>query len=168
MTTDGETASYVRRALRALSDAISVCPCCCAHHHVQPALRAAHAVLELLDRDDADSVVSTREVFEVLAEALDDDSAPSGPLRWGPWALNPAMLVLRCTLPDVADVPLQRCTDPALTLDQVLRVARAPWTDAATIAGLVRAVEDVLRPPGPEWVRTPRQIARLVAEFAHG
>lgn len=157
----------VRRALRTAADVISACPWCTDRNAMAP-VRAVSAVLELLDRDDGYDVVSTREVCAVLAEAFDDAGEAGGLLRWGPWALDPAALVLRCAVPDAADVPLRQCTDPGQTLDQVLRVARAPWSDAAMIAGLVRAVEDVLHPPGPEWIRTPRQIARLVEESMHG
>jgi hypothetical protein len=129
-------------------------------------VHAVSAVLELLERDD---VVSTRDVCAAMAEAFDVGTEPRSLLRWGPWSLDPAALELRCvTTEQSMHVPLRQCTEPGPTLDYVLRVTRTPWSDAVVIAGLVRAVDDVLRPHGATWTRTPRQIQRRVAECACG
>lgn len=161
-------ADMVRRALRTAADVVSACPWCTDRHAMGP-VRAVRAVLELLERDDAHEV-SAREVCGVLAEAFDDAGPEAGTalLRWGPWALDFPTLVLRCATPDAPHVRLAQCTDPGATLDQLLRVVRAPWADAVAVAGLARALDDLLRPPGASWFRSPRQIERLVAECIDG
>lgn len=166
---DGDGETQVRRALRTAADVISACPWCTDRQAMGP-VRAVSAVLELLDRDDGYDVVSTRDVCAVLAEALDDAGTEPGSalLRWGPWSLDPSELVLRCTAEETLLLPLRQCVEPGPTLDYVLRVTRCPWSDAVVIAGLVRAVADVLRPYGSTWTRTPEQIARRVAECTRG
>jgi hypothetical protein len=73
---------------------------------------------------------------------------PPGAQRgdWGPWRLDPAVLVLYLEPHHAYEVDLERCTTSAEVLDWVCQVAAKTWADDATLAGLVRALDDVLAP----------------------
>jgi hypothetical protein len=66
---------------------------------------------------------------------------------WGPWLLR------GCDLhrpyfdgPQTYYVDLEDCTSSARVLDVIAQVAGKTWADDATLAGLVRALDDLLRP----------------------
>lgn len=90
---------------------------------------------------------------------------------WGPWQLDRDVRVL--STPDY-EVDLDDCLSSAQTLDWILQVADKPGTDDATIAGLVRAMIDVLDPQstlcsGGKGKRlTRKQIAALVRDAPAG
>ena len=64
---------------------------------------------------------------------------------WGRWRLNPDVLTL-----DLDDnryeVDLEQCLTSAQVLDWTCQVAGKTWADDQTLAGLVRAIDDILHP----------------------
>lgn len=86
---------------------------------------------------------------ELLAE-------PDKPGDWGPWRLDPEIRVLYPVWPYRYEVDLDKCLSSAQVLDWVCQIAGktwgqdpdAPWSDDAIVAGLVRALDDVLHPQG--------------------
>src|SRR5262249_51977365 len=86
-------------------------------------------------------------------KALDDGDHPDPPIAggWGPWALNHLTVALEMLdRPDGVTywVDLEQCTPSAEVLDRICQVAAKLWADDATLAGLVRALADVLHPQG--------------------
>jgi hypothetical protein len=65
---------------------------------------------------------------------------------WGPWYLDAELRVLYPAGRDRYEVDLDRCLTSAQLLDCVCQVAGKRWADDATLAGLVRALNDVLKP----------------------
>lgn len=65
---------------------------------------------------------------------------------WGPWRLDPATYVLYPIGSYRYEVDLEDCTTSAQVLDWLSQVAGKSWADDATLAGLVRAIDDVLNP----------------------
>jgi hypothetical protein len=65
---------------------------------------------------------------------------------WGPWELDTAVYVLRMDEPFGYEVDLEECTTSARVLDRIVQVAHKTDADDATIAGLVRALGDILSP----------------------
>lgn len=68
---------------------------------------------------------------------------------WGPWRLHDDYEL--ATDPDLAagyayPVDMEECTHSAEVLDTICQVAEKTWADDETLAGLVRALNDVLRP----------------------
>ena len=64
---------------------------------------------------------------------------------WGPWVLDAGTLPVSLDH-DFYEVDLERCLTSAQVLDVVAQVAGKVWADDATLAGLVRALVDVLHP----------------------
>jgi hypothetical protein len=62
---------------------------------------------------------------------------------WGPWQLNRSVLVLEA---HGYEVDLERCLTSGAVLDWIVQVAGKTWADNATLAGLVRALTEVLNP----------------------
>lgn len=61
---------------------------------------------------------------------------------WGRWSLDRELCVLRHPR---YEVDLEKCLTPAAVLDWIAQVAGKTWGDRdATLAGLVRALDDVL------------------------
>ncbi|SFQ26564.1 hypothetical protein [Amycolatopsis rubida] len=74
---------------------------------------------------------------------------PRGDRDWGPWRLDPETLVLFCeddAHPSGYEVDLELCLTSAQVLDWIMQVEMKTWADDAVVAGLVRALNDVLRP----------------------
>jgi hypothetical protein len=69
---------------------------------------------------------------------------------WGPWRLRAEVLSLVAIDPrsggEHYEVDLERSLTSAETLDWICQVARKGWADDETLAGLVRAIDDVLKP----------------------
>jgi hypothetical protein len=65
---------------------------------------------------------------------------------WGPWRLDPDTYVLFWGDPRRYEVDLERCRTSAEVLDWICQVAGKQWSDDANLAGLVRAINDVLHP----------------------
>src|SRR6266487_1772983 len=105
------------------------------------------------------------ELTEFLAE-------PDEPSDWGPWRLKTSTreLSVRVGKQHSYEVDLDDCTTSAQVLDWMMQVAGKSWADDATIAGLVRALDDVLRPQanlcsgGRSKELTGAAIRRLVRE----
>ncbi len=108
---------------------------------------------------------------------------------WGPWRLDPEVRVLYPVWPYRYEVDLDDCTTSAEVLDWIIQVAEKGWasaehggndpdhnpdgwTDDAVLAGLVRALDDVLHPQaflcssGKSKRLGRRRIAELVAQAA--
>lgn len=77
-----------------------------------------------------------------LMEAVDP------PSDWGPWRLGTRSWVLYPTGPYRYEVDLEECLDSARVLDWIAQVAQKTWADNATVAGLIRALDDVLQLQG--------------------
>jgi hypothetical protein len=98
------------------------------------------------------------------------DVAPSGRSDWGPWSLDRKVRVLYVTEPSGYryEVDLDRCLSSAEVLDWVCQIAGKTWADDATLAGLVRAIDDVLVPQanlcssGVDKRMTVRQVTKQV------
>jgi hypothetical protein len=68
------------------------------------------------------------------------------PARWEPWELDVSSYVLRMAEPFPYEVDLEECTTSARVLDRIMQVSYKTDADDATIAGLIRALGDVLKP----------------------
>ena len=62
---------------------------------------------------------------------------------WGGWVLDTDTLVLAY---DGYEIDLERCLTSAQTLDWIAQIADKNWGTDAVLAGLVRALDDVLHP----------------------
>jgi hypothetical protein len=108
---------------------------------------------------------------------------------WAPWRLDPEVRVLYPVWPYRYEVDLDRCTSSAEMLDWIIQIAEKEWassehggddpahnpdgwTDDAILAGLVRALDDVLHPQaylcscGTSKRLSRRSIAALVRSAA--
>lgn len=90
---------------------------------------------------------------------------------WGPWRLDAELRVLYPISPYRYEIDLDTCTSSADVLDWICQIAGKDWADDATLAGLVRALNDVLYPQahlcssGRSKRMTQRQIIAQVARF---
>jgi hypothetical protein len=90
---------------------------------------------------------------------------PPRPRNWGPWQLDAEVRVLRSKH---YEVDLDRCTTSAEVLDHICQVVDKTWADDAIVAGLVRALNDVLKPQanlcsfGGSTELSPERIGTLV------
>jgi hypothetical protein len=90
---------------------------------------------------------------------------------WGPWDIDPDTAELYNDDHDYA-VDLETCRTPAQVLDWITQVTAKTWADDRTLAGLLRALDDVLNPqarlcPGGRSRRLSRaNVAELVAHAA--
>jgi len=67
---------------------------------------------------------------------------------WGPWQLDPDRFELDAAPGSVDSYPIDllTCTDSAEVLDWICQFAKRSRGDDAAVAGLVHALNDVLRP----------------------
>jgi hypothetical protein len=67
---------------------------------------------------------------------------------WGPWKLDPDRFVLDRDPDSLNSYPIDllSCQDSDEVLDWICQVARQKWADDVTLAGLARALNDVLLP----------------------
>ncbi len=87
---------------------------------------------------------------------------------WGPWTLSADYcLVKHHPNGSIAyEIDLEGCTDSPQVLDWICQVAGKSWADDSTLAGLVRAFDDTLRPQaslcsmGVGSTLTPAQIRK--------
>lgn len=103
--------------------------------------------------------------------------------EWGPWRLYPPTLVLVLVATgqrrdgsrfdyERYEVDLERCLTSAEVLDWICQVAGKTYADDVLLAGLVRALDDVLAPQahlcscGTSKKLTRRTVARRVAQAA--
>lgn len=108
---------------------------------------------------------------------------PDEPADWGPWRLYPPTLVLVLVgtihRPDGTtleyeryEVDLERCLTSAEVLDWICQVAGKGYADDAVLAGLVRALDDILHPQaflcsfGEARTITEARVARRVQQAA--
>jgi hypothetical protein len=77
-----------------------------------------------------------------LSELLDSVPVPTD---WGPWRLDVEHLALYMDGNDYW-VDLADCLTSARVLDKVIQISGKAWADDALIAGLIRALDDVLDP----------------------
>jgi hypothetical protein len=77
---------------------------------------------------------------------------PAEPRQWGGWKLRKTTYELLYTPhPETAyvyPVDLERFTTSAAVLDMIMQVALKTWATDACLAGLVRAINDILTPQG--------------------
>ena len=90
------------------------------------------------------------------------------PSDWGPWCLDTTAWVLHAR---GYEVDLERSLTSAQVLDHIMQVADKRWADDTTIAGLVRALGDVLGPqaslcPGGASKRLTKARIRRLAQQA--
>ncbi|MGH3548398.1 MAG: hypothetical protein ACRDQU_09860 [Pseudonocardiaceae bacterium] len=92
---------------------------------------------------------------------------------WGPWRLDADAGVLYPVTPYRYEIDLRTCTTSAQVLDWICQIAGKEWADDATLAGLVRAFNDVLAPQatlcsfGQSTRLTRREIRRRVAQLGN-
>jgi len=65
--------------------------------------------------------------------------------NWGGWGVDVKNLLLVHEDPDY-EVDLRECTDSAKILDWILQVECRPWATPEVVAGLVSAIDDLLKP----------------------
>jgi hypothetical protein len=102
-----------------------------------------------------------------------DTSPQASRKSWGPWHLDRKWRVLYVEEPSGYryEVDLDHCLSSAEVLDWLCQIAGKTWADDATLAGLVRAIDDVLRPQarlcssGRDTRLTKRQVAEQVRGF---
>jgi hypothetical protein len=88
--------------------------------------------------------------------------------RWGGWRLEGLMLSYPAYSGGVYPVDVERFTTSAQVLDVIMQVANKRWADDGCLAGLVRALDDILEPQanlcsfGRDRRLTPAKIRRLV------
>jgi len=70
---------------------------------------------------------------------------------WGPWNLDPSTAVLWTAAGGYRyEVDLERCRTSAEVLDWILQIAKKTWGEPPpVVAGLVRALDDVLEGQAP-------------------
>lgn len=84
---------------------------------------------------------------------------------WGPWALNVSAFTLEC---NDYEVDLEQCTTSAEVLDWIAQVASKDWATDEVVAGLVRAINDLLAPQenlcsgGKHLALSGKQLRQLV------
>lgn len=92
---------------------------------------------------------------------------------WGPWVLEPDTRVLALYSEHgnhVYEIDLDGCTTSAAILDWLCQVTGKVWATDDVLAGLVRALDDVLQPQGNlcGWGRSSTisrsDVVRLVNE----
>lgn len=71
---------------------------------------------------------------------------PAGLSDWGPWRLDTENCVLYPVEPYRYEIDLETCTTSAEVLDWICQIAGKTWADNATLAGLIRALDDILNP----------------------
>ena len=92
---------------------------------------------------------------------------------WGPWALNLWTGRLEISGGAVYYVTLSQTRTAADLLDYVFQVAGHAWADDATLAGLLRAMDDILHPQanlcpgGVPHAITAEQLAALITGAGH-
>lgn len=100
---------------------------------------------------------------------MDDDADTD---QWGPWKLDAARYVLYCP---GYEVSLQSCGTSAGMLDWIVQVAEKGWATAGHTAGLVHALDDILRPQanlcsgwreGPGQTLSGEKIRELTRQYA--
>lgn len=104
------------------------------------------AVRRLTDPAKVDELEAQRGEPEWVVADLAELVAAERPLEardWRPWTLYAGASVLE--LPGRYEVDLERCRDSAEVLDWIVQVAGKSWATAEIVAGLVRALDDVLR-----------------------
>ena len=69
---------------------------------------------------------------------------------YGPWKYDSEsmLLTLERDGQHLYEVPLDECTTSAQTLDWIMEVTGKTWASDEDLAGLLRALDDVLDPPG--------------------
>jgi hypothetical protein len=88
--------------------------------------------------------------------------------RWGPWRFDSSRVVLDCHDGDrwIYEVDLEHCRTSAEVLDWIMQVAGKNWATDAVLAGLVRALDEILDPQaslcGMGMERGPINVAALV------
>jgi hypothetical protein len=90
-------------------------------------------------------------------------------VRWGGWRLEGLALSYPAYPGDACyPIDVERFTTSAEMLDMIMQVAKKPWADDECLAGLVRALNDILQPQGTlcsfgrDRKLTPAKIRRLV------
>lgn len=104
---------------------------------------------------------------------------------WGPWRLYLPTLVLvllgemeqhdagETFAYERYEVDLEQCLNSAQVLDWIMQITKKGWADDATVAGLARAINDVLDPQahlcssGASSNITKTQVAQLAKAAAH-
>lgn len=97
------------------------------------------------DEDGNEHQKTWQEGLKELAER--HAAALRGEVSWGPWKYNPSNQCLEAPAGnDVYQIALTECTTSAEVLDWIIQIAEKQWGDDATVAGLVRAINELLHP----------------------
>jgi hypothetical protein len=89
---------------------------------------------------------------------------------WGGWRLDGELCLWYPAYPGGGAYPvdIERFTTSAVVLDLIMQVAKKDWADDKCLAGLVRALNDILQPQanlcscGVSKELSPAKIRRLV------
>lgn len=84
-------------------------------------------------------------LFVEVSKFMGDEDAKRKPRDWGPWKLRGYTLFYNVTRNYRYVVDLERCQTSAQTLDWIAQIAAKTWADDQVVAGLVRALDDVLQ-----------------------
>jgi hypothetical protein len=94
------------------------------------------------------------------------------PLDWGPWMLDPSNRVLKANDDErnEYEIDLDQCLTAPQVLDWIAQVTHKTWADDATVAGLVRALDDVLNLQAnfcPSGESRPKLSLEKISERVH-
>lgn len=115
-------------------------------------LEEAEAVAESFAVDVRHLLGKTGRTVRVIRAS---EVASPAPVDFRPWVLDPDTFVLRIEdvrrsvidgPGDAYEVDLEECLTSAQVLDWIMQVAQKTWATDAVLAGLVRAVNEVLNP----------------------
>lgn len=90
------------------------------------------------------------------------------PTHWAPWTLDPDPVYPALDFGHLYRIELTDLRRPSRMLDMIIQVARKSWATDTVVAGLVRALNDLMNPQafmcsmGGTTTLTERQVAKLV------
>ena len=92
----------------------------------------------------------------IIKSAAEIMAEPPEPRQWGGWKLKKSTYELEYFPYAKGEtgaaysysVDLERCTTSAQMLDWIMQIAGKTWANDVCLAGLVRALDDVLAPQG--------------------
>ncbi len=93
-------------------------------------------------RDSSGNFLGEEDEFLITYTGQEIMEAVSPPEDWGPWILNTDSLSLEYG--NRYDVDLESCLNSAQVLDWIIQVSHKSWVDNSVLAGLIRALDDVL------------------------
>jgi hypothetical protein len=137
-------------------------------------MREAARAPERRDREQADRRQSEAQEEEPPRGAQEDRAMPTTEDAWNGWRLNGLVLEYQAYPATWYSLDLYDVITSAVMLDKIMQVSRKLWATDACVAGLVRALNDILQPQanlcsgGTNKTMPREKIAARVAGFAEG